>query len=52
MWETKQLAKSRKHRVPYRINPRRNRPRNTVVKLMKIKDQRENMKRNEEKATK
>ena len=25
-------------RVPYRINPRRNMPRHTVIKLTKIKD--------------
>ena len=25
-------------RVPYRINPRRNTPRHTVIKLVKIKD--------------
>ena len=30
--------KSRKHRVPGRINPRRNTPRNIVIKLEKIKD--------------
>ena len=26
------------HRVPYRINPRRNMPRHIVIKLAKIKD--------------
>ena len=36
--ERKQSTKSRKHRVPGRINPRRNTPRHTVIKLTKIKD--------------
>ena len=29
----KEIIKSRKHRVPYRINPRRNTPRCTLIKL-------------------
>ena len=33
----KEIVKSRKHRVPYRINPRRNRPRHILIKLSKIK---------------
>ena len=32
------MGKSKKHRVPGRINPRRNTPRHTVIKLTKIKD--------------
>ena len=28
---------SRKHREPYRINPRRNTPRHMLIKLLKIK---------------
>ena len=31
-------TKPRKHRVPGRINPRRNTPRHTGIKLTKIKD--------------
>ena len=31
-------TKPRKHRVPGRINPRRNTPRHTIIKLTKIKD--------------
>ena len=34
----KEIVKSKKHRVPGRINPRRNTPRHTVIKLTKIKD--------------
>ena len=35
----KEIAtQSRKRRVPYRINPRRNTPRHIVIKLTKIKD--------------
>ena len=34
----KETVEPRKHRVPYRINPRRNMSRHTVVKLTKIKD--------------
>ena len=37
IWERKWLIKSRKHRVPYRINPRRNTPRHILIKLSKIK---------------
>ena len=37
-WERKEPPKSRKCRVPYRINPRRNTLRHTVIKLAKIKD--------------
>ena len=33
----KEIVKSRKHRVPYRINPRRNMPRHILIKLSKIK---------------
>ena len=34
----KEIVKSRKHRVPFRINPRRNMARHIVIKLAKIKD--------------
>ena len=37
-WERKELPKFRRFRVPGRINPRRNMPRHTVIKLTKIKD--------------
>ena len=37
-WERKQSTKSRKHRVPGRIDPGRSTPRHTVIKLTKIKD--------------
>ena len=37
IWERKQLIKSRKYRVPYRKNPRRNTPRHILIKLSKIK---------------
>ena len=33
----KEIVKSRKHRVPYRINPRKNTPRHILIKLSKIK---------------
>ena len=33
----KEIIKSKKCRVPYRINPRRNTPRHGVIKLTKIK---------------
>ena len=33
----KEIVKSRKCRVPYRINPRRNRSRHILIKLSKIK---------------
>ena len=33
----KEIVKSKKHRVPYRINPRRNMPRHTLIKLTKTK---------------
>ena len=41
----KQSIKSRKHRVPRRINPMRNIPRYTVIKMTKIKDNEKNIKR-------
>ena len=37
------------HRVPYRINPRRNTPRHTVIKLTKIKDKEKLLKAAKEK---
>ena len=37
IWERKESMKSRKCRVPYRINPRRNTPRHILIKLSKIK---------------
>ena len=36
-WERKQSIKSRKHRNPYRINPKRNTARHILIKLSKIK---------------
>ena len=36
-------------RVPYRINPRRNTPRHTVIKLTKIKDKEKLLKATREK---
>ena len=33
----KEIVKSRKHRVPHRINPRRNTPIHILIKLSKIK---------------
>ena len=38
-WERKQSPKSRKHRVLYRVNSRRNTPRHIGVKLTEVKDQ-------------
>ena len=35
-------------RVPYRINPRRNMPRHTVIKLAKIKDKKKLLKEGRE----
>ena len=37
IWERKWSIKSRKCRVSYRINPRRNMPRHISIKLSKIK---------------
>ena len=37
-WERKQSPKSRKPRVPHRINPRRNMLRHILIKKTKIKD--------------
>ena len=34
----KQSTKSRKCRVPYRINPKRNTPKHIVIKMRKIKE--------------
>ena len=34
----KEITKSRKHRVPGKINPRKNTPRHIVVILTKMKD--------------
>ena len=36
-WKRKQSIKSKRHRVPYRINPRRNTPRHILIKLTKTK---------------
>ena len=33
----KEIIKSKRHRVPYRINPRRNTPRHILIKLTKTK---------------
>ena len=33
----KKIIKSKRHRVPYRINPRRNMPRHILIKLIKTK---------------
>ena len=33
----KEIIKSMRHRVPYRINPRRNTPRHILIKLTKTK---------------
>jgi len=41
----KQSIKSRKHRVPGRINPMRNIPRYIAIKITKIKDKEKNIKR-------
>ena len=38
-------------RVPYRINPRRNMPRHTLIKLSKIKHKKKNIKSSKGKAT-
>ena len=48
-WERKEPPKSRKCRVPYRINPRRNTLRHTVIKLAKIKDKQKLLKAAREK---
>ena len=45
----KKTLKSRKHRVPYRINPRRNTLKNILIKLTKIKDKEKYIKSNREK---
>ena len=37
--------------VPYRLNPKTNTPRHTVIKMTNIKDKRENTKSNKGKAT-
>ena len=37
--------------VPYRINPRRNMPRHTLIKLSKIKHKKKNIKSSKGKAT-
>ena len=47
----KQSIKSRKHRVPGRINPMRNIPRYIAIKITKIKDKEKNIKSNKGKAT-
>ena len=39
------------HRVPYRINPRRNTPRHILVKLTKINHKEKNIKSSKGKAT-
>ena len=36
-WKRKQSIKSKRHRVPYRINPRRNTPGHILIKLTKTK---------------
>ena len=36
-WIRKYSIKSMRHRVPYRINPRRNRPRHILIKLPRTK---------------
>ena len=36
-WKRKQSLKSKRHRVLYRINPRRNTPRHILIKLTKTK---------------
>ena len=45
----KEIAKSRKHRVPGRINPRRNTQRHTVIKLTAITDRNRILKATREK---
>ena len=37
-WKTKQSLKSRKYRVPYRVNPKRKASRHIVIKMKTIKD--------------
>ena len=37
------------HRVPYRVNPRRNIPRHIVIKLAKVKDKEKLLKAEREK---
>ena len=37
IWEKKWSIKSRKHRVPYWVNPKRNMPRHILIKLSQIK---------------
>ena len=36
--ENKQIPKSRKYRVPYRVNPKRKASRHIVIKMKTIKD--------------
>ena len=48
-WERKWSIKPRKHRVPYRINPRRSTPRHKLLKLLKIKYKEEILKEASEK---
>ena len=36
-WKRKQSSKSKRHRVPYRINPKRNIPRHILIKLKQTK---------------
>ena len=45
----KEISKSRKHRVPGRINPRRNTQRRTVIKLTAITDRNRILKATREK---
>ena len=45
----KETHKSRKHRVPYKINTRRNTPRHLLIKLTKIKDKEKLLKATREK---
>ena len=37
IWKKKQSIKSKRHRVPHKINPRRNIPRHILIKLTKTK---------------
>ena len=37
IWKRKQSIKSKRHRVPYRVSPRRNTPRHILIKLTKTK---------------
>ena len=48
--EKKQLSNSRKHRVPFKINTKRNTQKHIVTKMTKIKDT-ENVKKPQGKAT-